>query len=121
MKNLKKSFIAILLLFWCGVAIYGWHLTREDAGSSSLKNVVLGYQAGDEFYISKIRGQFVKKMKAKGYNVKFKEFQNGAAMLQALASGNVDYARVGDTPPVSALAAGTKLTYVAAGGTKAKG
>ncbi|MFT8883272.1 MAG: aliphatic sulfonate ABC transporter substrate-binding protein [Liquorilactobacillus hordei] len=121
MKNLKKSFIVVLLLFWCGVAVYGWHLTREDAGSSSLKNVVVGYQAGDEFYISKIRGKFVKKMKAKGYNVKFKEFQNGAAMMQALASGNVDYARVGDTPPVSALASGTKLTYVAAGGTKAKG
>lgn len=121
MKKIKKTFVSVVLLLWCGIAIYGWHLTREDAGNSSLKNVVIGYQAGDEFYISKIRGQFVKKMKDKGYNVKFKEFQNGAAMMQALASGNVDYARVGDTPPVSALASGTQLTYIAAGGTKEKG
>lgn len=37
MKKIKKTFVSVVLLLWCGIAIYGWHLTREDAGNSSLK------------------------------------------------------------------------------------
>ncbi|WP_281165760.1 aliphatic sulfonate ABC transporter substrate-binding protein [Liquorilactobacillus sicerae] len=116
----KKWWILSLLIIVIAAIFYGWSQTNED-DNSSLKSVTIGYQAGDEFDIAKSRGEFAKKMEKKGYKVKFKEFQNGAAMMQALATGNVDYARVGDTPPVSALASGTKLTYIAAGGTKEKG
>ena len=116
----RRWLIFVLLIFWVAAAVYGWFLVHEE-DNAKLKSVTIGFQAGDEFDIAKSRGKFTKKMEKKGYEVKFKEFQNGAAMMQALATGNVDYARVGDTPPVSALAAGTKLTYVAAGGTKEKG
>ncbi|MFT8458847.1 MAG: aliphatic sulfonate ABC transporter substrate-binding protein [Liquorilactobacillus ghanensis] len=118
--TLRKTLLFILLFFWILITVYGWFQIREES-NPTLKTVTIGFQAGDEFDIAKSRGKFATKMEKKGYKVKFKEFQNGAAMMQALATGNIDYARVGDTPPVSALAAGTKLTYVAAGGTKEKG
>ena len=123
MKNKKiarKSFIFALLVCWIGVAFYGWKQTQAD-DSSNLQTIVIGYQAGDEFDISQARGELVEKMEAQGYKVVFKEFQNGSAEMQALASGSIDYARIGDTPGVSALAAGPDLTYVAVGGKKDQG
>ncbi len=60
-------------------------------------------------------------MKAKGYQVVFKEFSDGAALMTALKSGAIDYARVGDTPPVTAKAAGTDIALIAAGATKEYG
>lgn len=118
-KSSRKLIIWILIIIAAIGAYFGWHNTSDS--SQSRKTITIGYQAGDEFDISKTRGQFVKKMKAKGYNVKFKEFQNGSAEMQALANGSIDYARIGDTPGVSALASGTKLTYVAVGSSKANG
>ncbi|MBF7094433.1 aliphatic sulfonate ABC transporter substrate-binding protein [Streptococcus sp. HF-1907] len=119
-KIAQKTFIIGLLIAWIAVAFYGWKQTQTDT-SDGLTEIVIGYQAGDEFDISKERGVLAKKMKVKGYKVVFREFQNGSAEMQALASGSIDYARIGDTPSVSALASGTNLTYVAAGGTKASG
>lgn len=118
-KTARKIIIWLLIIVWGIIAYLGWRQTT-DAGQS-LKTITIGYQAGDEFDISKTRGKFVKQMKAKGYDVKFKEFQNGSAEMQALANGSIDYARIGDTPGITALASGTKLTYVAAGASKANG
>lgn len=111
-KIVQKTFIIGLLIAWIAVAFYGWKQTQTDT-SDGLTKIVIGYQAGDEFDISKERGVLAKKMKAKGYKVVFKEFQNGSAEMQALASGSIDYARIGDTPGVSALASGTNLTIQA--------
>ncbi|GBG94407.1 nitrate/sulfonate/bicarbonate ABC transporter substrate-binding component [Ligilactobacillus salitolerans] len=119
-RTKRKSLLIILVTVWTLIAIYGWQqIYGQD--DKSLTKVVIGYQAGDEIEIAKLHGSFVKKMKAKGYAVSFREFQNGSAMMQALASGKIDYGRVGDTPPVSALASGTKLTFVGAGGTRSLG
>ncbi len=60
-------------------------------------------------------------MKAKGYKVVFKEFQDGTALTTALKSGDIDYARVGDVPPVTAQANGLDFVYVAAGSDKVQG
>ncbi|WP_251547673.1 aliphatic sulfonate ABC transporter substrate-binding protein [Limosilactobacillus caecicola] len=115
----RKIFVWLLIGVWIIIAYFGW---RQATGAgTSTKTITIGYQAGDEFDISKTRGAFAKKMKAKGYTVKFKEFQNGSAEMQALANGSIDYARIGDTPGITALASGTKLTYVAAGASKANG
>ncbi|MCP0887182.1 aliphatic sulfonate ABC transporter substrate-binding protein [Ligilactobacillus sp. WILCCON 0076] len=119
-NSVRKIFILGLVVLGVLVAFFGWKQT-QDSTSKSLKKVIIGYQAGDEFDISKTRGEFVKKMKKAGYSVTFKEFQNGAAMMQALANGNIDYGRMGDSAPITSIAAGTKVTYVAAGGTKALG
>jgi len=120
-KKFKKLIISVVLVFWAAIAIYGFKQTYAGAASSDLQTVTIGYQKGDPFDIAKERGEFVKKMKTKGYKVVWKEFQDGNSLMQALKAGSINYARTGDTPPVSALSTGTKLTYVAAGYSKAKG
>ena len=120
-RNLKKLLISVVLVFWAAIAIYGFKQTDAGAATSGLETVTIGYQKGDPFDIAKQRGEFSKKMKKKGYKVVFKEFSDGNSLMQALKAGSVDYARTGDTPPVSALSTGTKLTYIAASSSKAKG
>lgn len=118
-SNWKKIGLVIFVVFWIGIAFFGFK--QVGGGSSDLTTVTIGYQKADPIDIAKTRGEFAKKMKAKGYKVVFKEFQDGSSLLQALKSGSIDYARTGDTPPVTAQANGTKLTYVAAGTSKANG
>ncbi len=120
-KKFKKLLISVVLIFWAVIALYGFKQTDAGSSSSDLQTVTIGYQKGDPFDISKQRGEFVKKMKAKGYKVVFKEFSDGSSLMQAMKAGSIDYARTGDAPPVSALSTGTKLTYIAAGSSKAKG
>ncbi|MFC6259924.1 aliphatic sulfonate ABC transporter substrate-binding protein [Levilactobacillus fujinensis] len=121
-KRLLKWVVAVVLIVWGSVAFYGYQQTTASTSSESgLTTVTIGYQKGDPVDIAKQRGQFVKKMKAKGYKVVLKQFQDGNSLMQALKTGSIDYARTGDTPPVNAQAAGTKLAYVAAGSSKSKG
>lgn len=122
-RTALKWLVGVILVLWAGVAFYGYRQTdgATSSHSNGLTTVTVGYQKGDPFDIAKERGQLVKKMKAKGYKVVFKQFQDGNALMQAMKSGSIDYARTGDTPPVTAQAAGTKLAYVAVGSTKAKG
>ncbi|KRN28648.1 ABC-type nitrate sulfonate bicarbonate transporter [Lactobacillus selangorensis] len=118
-RTVRKIGLFVFLLAWVAVAIYGYH---EIHGSSSgLTTITIGYQTADPVDIARQRGDFAKKMKQKGYHVVFKKFQDGASEMQALKSGSIDYARIGDTPPVTALSSGTDLVYVASGSSKAKG
>ncbi|MFR6020186.1 MAG: aliphatic sulfonate ABC transporter substrate-binding protein, partial [Lactobacillaceae bacterium] len=89
--------------------------------ASDLETVTIGYQKADPVDIARQHGELIKKMKAQGYQVVFKEFSDGAALMTALKSGAIDYARVGDTPPVTAKAAGTDIALIAAGATKEYG
>lgn len=119
-KRIRLALLLIGLLAWLSVAFYCYRQVHADS-SSSLTTVTIGYQKGDPVDISRQRGELVKKMKAKGYKVVFKEFQNGAALMTALKAGSIDYARAGDTPPVTAQATGTQIAYIAAGATKEYG
>src|SRR5699024_9465339 len=116
----EKHFVAGLLLLWNMIAGGCWKQLYGSAGGQ-LTIVDIGNKAGDAIDSAQLSGSFAKKMKKQGYQVNFKEYQNGSAMMQALASGKIDYGRVGDTPPVSALSSNTELTFVAAGGTRTKG
>lgn len=120
-RRLKISVLLVLLAAWLGVAAYGYTQTQTQSGKDSLTRVVVGYQKGDPADISRQRGVLAKKMKAKGYKIVFKEFQDGAALMTALKSGNINYARLGDTPPVVNQAAGLDLVYIGAGAAKSYG
>ncbi|KRM86677.1 aliphatic sulfonate ABC transporter substrate-binding protein [Lacticaseibacillus thailandensis] len=120
-RILHRTLMTIFLVFVVGFAFWGWNLTRSDGKSGTLETITIGYQAGDPVDVARIHGDFKRKMKAKGYKIVFKEFQNGAAEMEAMSSGTIDYARVGDTPPVSAISQGHKVTLVAAGSSKANG
>lgn len=118
-QQVRKWGLSILVLFWIGIAYMGFRQVSGEA--TSLTKVTLGYQKADMMDISKERGVFEKKMKAKGYKIIWKEFQDGSSLMQAVKAGKVDYARLGDTPPVVAQANGTKLSYIAAGSTRSNG
>ncbi|MFT8963375.1 MAG: aliphatic sulfonate ABC transporter substrate-binding protein [Lacticaseibacillus paracasei] len=120
MKHKKHLwFLVIGLIMWLSVAVYGY--TQTTTAASDLETVTIGYQKADPVDIARQHGELIKKMKAKGYQVVFKEFSDGAALMTALKSGAIDYARVGDTPPVTAKAAGTDIALIAAGATKEYG
>lgn len=120
MKHKKHLwFLVIGLIMWLSVAVYGY--TQTTTAASDLETVTIGYQKADPVDIARQHGELIKKMKAKGYQVVFKEFSDGAALMTALKSGAIDYARVGDTPPVTARAAGTDIALIAAGATKEYG
>ncbi|RND51976.1 aliphatic sulfonate ABC transporter substrate-binding protein [Lacticaseibacillus paracasei] len=120
MKHKKHLwFLVIGLIMWLSVAVYGY--TQTTTAASDLETVTIGYQKADPVDIARQHGELIKKMKAKGYQVVFKEFSDGAALMTALKSGAIDNARVGDTPPVTAKAAGTDIALIAAGATKEYG
>ncbi|WP_379822234.1 aliphatic sulfonate ABC transporter substrate-binding protein [Lacticaseibacillus paracasei] len=120
MKHKKHLwFLVIGLIMWLSVAVYGY--TQTTTAASDLETITIGYQKADPVDIARQHGELIKKMKAKGYQVVFKEFSDGAALMTALKSGAIDYARVGDTPPVTAKAAGTDIALIAAGATKKYG
>lgn len=120
MKHKKHLwFLVIGFIMWLSVAVYGY--TQTTTAASDLETVTIGYQKADPVDIARQHGELIKKMKAKGYQVVFKEFSDGAALMTALKSGAIDYARVGDTPPVTAKAAGTDIALIAAGATKEYG
>lgn len=119
----KIALLLLALVAWLAVAVYGYTQTTTSTSSDGKKltRVVVGYQKADPADISRQRGELAKKMKAKGYKVVFKEFQSGAALMTALKSGNIDYARLGDTPPVVNQASGLDLVYIGAGASKEYG
>lgn len=120
MKHKKHLwFLVIGLIMWLSVAVYGY--TQTTTAASDLETVTIGYQKADPVDIARQHGELIKKMKVKGYQVVFKEFSDGAALMTALKSGAIDYARVGDTPPVTAKAAGTDIALIATGATKEYG
>lgn len=120
-KRVKVSILLVLLAAWLGVAGYGYTQTRPSSSKTQLTRVVIGYQKADPADISRQHGELAKKMKADGYQVVFKEFQDGAALMTALKSGNINYARLGDTPPVVNQANGLDLVYIGAGASKEYG
>ncbi len=118
-QTIKKTLLAVFLVLWGAGAVYGY-FQATDSGSK-LKTVTIAYQKGDPIDLAIQHGELSKKMKAQGYKVVYRQFTDGSAEMQALAAGSVDYARTGDTPPVTAQAAGTSIAYIAAGGTREKG
>lgn len=116
---IRKIMLVIFLLLWIVCAIYGYTQTIEK--KSTLQTITIGYQKGDPIDIAKQHGELIKNMEDQGYKIVYREFADGAAEMQALASGSIDYARTGDTPPVSAQASKTDIAYIAVGASKSSG
>lgn len=73
----------------------------------------VGWQKGSNLAILKARGNLDKRLVAAGVKVTWIEFSAGPQMLEGLNVGSIDFACVGETPPVFAQAAGAALVYVA--------
>jgi sulfonate transport system substrate-binding protein len=81
-----------------------WPGAARAAGS-----VRLGYQKSGALVLL----QQQKLLESAGMEVQWVYFTSGPPMLEALNAGAIDFAATGDTPPIFAQAAGSKLVYVA--------
>ena len=71
--------------------------------------VRIGYQKNGSLVIL----QQHKQLETSGMAVQWVYFTSGPPMLEALNAGAIDFAATGDTPPIFAQAAGSKMVYVA--------
>lgn len=83
------------------------------AGSQA-KVIRVGYQkSATVLNVLKNQQSLEKRLQPEGVNVEWNEFAAGPQMLEALNVGSIDFAYTGETPPVTAQAAGTPLVYIA--------
>jgi sulfonate transport system substrate-binding protein len=78
------------------------------------KEIRLGFQKAGLFVSARQRGVYEAQFRPLGVEVRWVEFQFGPPMLEALNLGAIDFATVGDAPPIFAQAASGNLVYVAA-------
>ncbi|MBD2520754.1 aliphatic sulfonate ABC transporter substrate-binding protein [Nostoc sp. FACHB-973] len=91
------------------------NILNSATGSSSslgIKSKVLrmGYQsAGD---LVRNRKVLEKRLEPLGIKVEWAQFVQGPQLMEGMAAGRVDVGSVGETPPIFAQVAGSKLVYV---------
>jgi sulfonate transport system substrate-binding protein len=78
------------------------------------KELRIGYQKDGVLLIVKQQGELEKQLARSGIKLSWVEFQSGPPLLEALNSGAIDIGQTGDTPPIYAQAAGSRLVYLAA-------
>lgn len=91
----------------------------ESSGDSKI--IRIGYQKNCPLVILKSLGTLETRLEKIGFNVEWKEFQAGPALLEALNAGSIDFGRTGNSPPVFAQAADAPIVYIAAGRSKFEG
>lgn len=106
-KLLRRSFLRVL---GTTAAVWGLGARAQSADPSLLR---IGYQkAAVNLVILKQQGALEKRFP--GSRVQWIEFPAGPQLLEALATGNLEFGLTGDSPPVFAQAAGKDLLYVGA-------
>jgi sulfonate transport system substrate-binding protein len=85
----------------------------QEGGQTSAKEFRVGWQKGSNLAILKARGNLDTRLAQAGVKVTWIEFTAGPQMLEGLNVGSIDFACVGETPPVFAQAANAELVYVA--------
>ncbi|THF67216.1 sulfonate ABC transporter substrate-binding protein [Pseudothauera nasutitermitis] len=76
------------------------------------KEFRIGWQKGSSIAVVKALGYLEERLTREGVAVRWIEFTAGPQMLEGLNVGSIDFASVGETPPVFAQAAGANLVYV---------
>lgn len=115
MQTRVKGFIVFMLFSVLLLALGGCGVkkTTENASSSKDDKVInIGYQKFGTLNILKSKGDLDKRLKKKGYTVKWTEFPGGPQLLEALNVGSIDFGHTGETPPVIAQAAKAPLVYL---------
>jgi sulfonate transport system substrate-binding protein len=84
----------------------------SNVASAAKKVVNIGYQKSAVLALVKHKGSLEKQLSPSGVAVKWLEFPSGPPMLEALNANSIDFATVGEAPPVFAQSAGVPLVYV---------
>jgi len=106
----RRGFVktAVALAAATLVAPAAWAQTQASA-----KEFRVGWQKGANIALLKARGNLDRRLASVGVKTTWIEFTAGPQMLEGLNVGSIDFASVGETPPVFAQAAGAALSYVA--------
>ncbi|MEH2105881.1 sulfonate ABC transporter substrate-binding protein [Nostoc sp.] len=90
-------------------------------GQDPEKVVRIGHQKFGSLSLLRAKGDLEKKLKSMGLSVRWNQFSAGPQLLEALNAGRLDFGHAGETPPISAQAAGAPLLYVASSPPNPKG
>ncbi len=89
-------------------------VSPSAANGNQAKVIRVGYQkSATVLNVLKNQRSLEKRLQPEGVNVEWNGFAAGPQMLEALNVGSIDFAYTGETPPVTAQAAGTPLVYIA--------
>ncbi|WP_246476488.1 aliphatic sulfonate ABC transporter substrate-binding protein [Salicibibacter cibi] len=104
---LKSGLTAGLLSL--GLAGCGDTNTNDAEGNGD--TVTIGYQTGNTLNVLMETGYLDERLEEEGYDVEWIEFEVGSALMEALASGNIDYGNAADGPGIFAQASGHDIVY----------
>jgi sulfonate transport system substrate-binding protein len=113
MKRLLTLLGALVLLAGCGASGGGDAAAIRKDGSVDLTKVTL--HVGDQKAGSQALLQAAGQLSGVKYKITWSQFTSGPPLLEAANAGAVDIGAVGNTPPIFAAAAGSKIKIVAAG------
>jgi sulfonate transport system substrate-binding protein len=105
----RKLITALLLVALAGTACASTDSTGGTAGGSGVTLRVGDQKAGSQALL-KAAGL----LDGTSYKITWSQFTSGPPMLEAINAGAVDIGGVGNTPPVFAAAAGSKIKVVSA-------
>jgi sulfonate transport system substrate-binding protein len=112
MKRLLIALALVLLAGGCGGSAGDAAAIRKD-GSVDLTKVTL--RVGDQKAGSQVLLQSAGELTGVSYNIKWSQFTSGPPLLEAANAAAIDVGAVGNTPPIFAAAAGSKITVIGAG------
>jgi sulfonate transport system substrate-binding protein len=113
MKRLVPLVAVITLLAGCGGASGGDAAAIRKDGSVDLGKVTL--HVGDQKAGSQSLLRAAGELTGVKYKISWSQFTSGPPLLEAANAGAIDIGAVGNTPPIFAAAAGSKIKIVAAG------
>ncbi len=87
--------------------------TTPEKSSKSVAEIRIGHQKSGSLVFLKDQKFLEQELAKQKIQVKWVEFPSGPPMLEALNTGNLDFATTGEAPPVFAQAASSGLVYVA--------
>lgn len=90
-------------------------------GQDPEKVVRIGHQKFGSLSLLRAKGDLETRLKGLGLSVRWNQFPAGPQLLEALNAGQLDFGHAGETPPISAQAAGAPLLYVASSPPNPKG
>lgn len=105
----RRTLAGLAALLLAPVALAARQRPARAAGE---RTIAIGWQKGGSLAVIKAHGALERALAAQGIQVSWLEFPAGPQMLEALNVGSIDFANVGETPPVFAQAAGADLVYV---------
>ncbi|BDG46235.1 aliphatic sulfonate ABC transporter substrate-binding protein [Parageobacillus sp. KH3-4] len=116
----KHILVLLISLFIALMSGCGQKATTE--GKEKNVTIRIGIQQSlGPLLLAKEKGWFEKEFKKEGVNVKWIEFQSGPPHFEAMASNNLDFGAVGNSPVISAQAANIEFKEISKAADGAKG